>query len=202
LVKITALETLQSSSIPRGSSDEKLVNLAAEGSTMAFRMLVDRHSHYVIGIASRFLLKEEDAHEVVQDTFIRVWKHLKNYDHRSLFTTWLYSISFNLCLDKIRVNRRRREIRFEGNEMGTDDGENASHRISDTLDAESIAQAVREFAGSLSQVQRQVFILRDLQDLSVEEVCQVTGYDGSKVKSNLYHARKFIREKLLKGGYL
>lgn len=196
------METLKTSSIPQGTSDEKLVNLAAEGNTMAFRMLVERHSHYVTGIVSRFLLKEEDAHEVVQDTFIRVWKHLKNYDHRSLFTTWLYSISFNLCLDKIRVNRRRREISFAGNEMGSDDGETTSHGISDTLDAKSIARAVREFAGSLSQVQRQVFILRDLQDLSVEEVCHVTGYDSDKVKSNLYHARKFIREKLLKGGYL
>jgi RNA polymerase sigma-70 factor, ECF subfamily len=202
LIKIAALETLQSSSIPRGSSDEKLVNLAAEGNTTAFRMLVERHSRYVTGIASRFLLKEEDTHEVVQDTFIRVWKHLKNYDRRSLFTTWLYAISFNLCLDKIRVNRRRREIRFDGNEMGMDGGENSSHGMSEPLDAEFIARAVREFARSLSRIQRQVFILRDLQDLSVEEVCQVTGYDGIKVKTNLYHARKIIREKLLKGGYL
>jgi RNA polymerase sigma-70 factor (ECF subfamily) len=196
------LETLKTGSIPQGTSDEKLVNLAGEGNTMAFRMLMERHSHYVTGIASRFLLKEADAHEVVQDTFLRVWKHLKNYDRRSLFTTWLYAIAFNLCLDKIRVNRRRREISFAGNEWGVDDGEMASPGLSDTLDAASIARAIREFAGSLSQVQRQVFILRDLQDLSVEEVSQVTGYDTDKIKSNLYHARKFIREKLLKGGYL
>jgi RNA polymerase sigma-70 factor, ECF subfamily len=202
LLKIDALETLRSSSIPHGTSDEKLVNLAIEGQTMAFRMLVERHNGYVARIASRFLLKEEDAHEVVQDTFIRVWKHLQNYDHRSLFTTWLYSIAFNLCLDKIRVNRRRREISFEGNEMGTSDGETASNGMSDALDTKSIARAIREFAGSLSQVQRQIFILRDLQDLSVAEVCQVTGYDTEKIKSNLYHARKFIREKLWKGGYL
>jgi DNA-directed RNA polymerase specialized sigma24 family protein len=69
-------------------------------------------------------------------------------------------------------------------------------------DAVTIALAIRKYASGLSKVQRLVFILRDLQDLPVEEVCGITGFKPDKVKANLFHARKFLREKLLKGGYL
>ena len=200
--KQTALTSLKANSIPGGTSDENLVTLTAGGNAMAFKILVDRHSAYVTGIIARFLFNEEDTNELVQDTFIRVWKHLGAFDHRSLFTTWLYSIAFNLCLDRLRINRRRREVNLVEEAIGSYSGETGTIDQAERIDHESIVRAIREYAGSLSLVQRQVFVLRDLHDLTVEEVCQITGYDTDKVKSNLYHARKFIREKLMKGGYL
>jgi len=196
------LESVKTSAISRETSDEKLVSMAISGNALAFRMLVDRHHHYVTSIASRFLFKEDDTHEVVQDTFVRVWKHLENYDGKRLFTTWLYAIAFNLCLDKLRINRRRREVSLTEDDMGKYFGETDSGDPVKKMDTASIVRAIREYAGKLSLVQRQVFVLRDLQDLSVDDVCSITGYDADKVKSNLYHARKFMREKLVKGGYL
>ena len=65
-----------------------------------------------------------------------------------------------------------------------------------------LGKVIRSLARQLSKVQRLVFVLRDIQDLPVEEVCHITGFDAGKVKSNLYYARKFMREKLEKGGYL
>jgi RNA polymerase sigma-70 factor (ECF subfamily) len=65
-----------------------------------------------------------------------------------------------------------------------------------------LGHVIRKLAGQLSRVQKLVFVLRDIQDLPVEEVCRITGFGAGKVKSNLYYARKIIREKLEKGGYL
>jgi RNA polymerase sigma-70 factor, ECF subfamily len=184
------------------SRDENLVMLARGGNTVAFGQLIDRYRGFVARIVARFLMREEECHDVIQDTFIRVWKHLGDFDGRCLFTTWIYTIAFNLCLDRVKIIRRRREIRFPADfEPGycnpgefTDPASHADHAV--------LAQAVQTYSAGLSEVQRLVFILRDLQDLPVAEVCRVTGFTTDKVKSNLYYARKFMREKLEKGGYL
>jgi RNA polymerase sigma-70 factor (ECF subfamily) len=196
------LEYLKKSTIPQGTSDEKLVIMAMSGNTLAFTSLVERHTRYVSGIASRFLIGEDETRDVVQDTFIRVWKHLANYDGRSLFTTWLYAIVFNLCLDRIRVKKRKTEISLTEEHMGRiNEQADAVDPVND-IDSGSITRAIRNFSEELSKVQRHVFVLRDLHDLPVSEVCRLTGYDTDKVKANLYHARKFMREKLTRGGYL
>jgi len=196
------LEYLKKSTIPQGTSDEKLVNMAMSGNTLAFTSLVERHTRYVSGIASRFLMREEETRDVVQDTFIRVWKHLANYNGHTLFTTWLYAIAFNLCLDRIRVKKRKAEFRFTEENMGRIYEQADSTDPVNDIDSGSITRAIRNYSEELSMVQRHVFVLRDLHDLPVSEVCRLTGYDTDKVKSNLYHARKFMREKLTKGGYL
>lgn len=195
------MSSLQTQSIPQGARDEDLISLASSGNALAFKRLMERHWEFVTRITARFLFREEDTHEVVQDTFIRVWKNLHRYDHRGLFTTWLYSIAFNQCLDRMRINRRRMEISLDREDVSHDFREESAD-LATTLDTQSIMRAIRESAGCLSLVQRQVFVLRDLHDLSVEEVCNITGYDSDNVKSNLYHARKKIREELTKGGYL
>jgi RNA polymerase sigma-70 factor, ECF subfamily len=182
------------------NQDDKLVSLIRQGNSMAFRQLVERHSPYVSRIVSRFLFCEADSCEVVQDTFIRIWKHLGEYDGRCRFTTWVYMIAFNLCLDKTKALKRRREVRIPINlENQVEYGAEDSNRNPDHV---GLSTVIRTLSRELSKVQRLVFVLRDIQDLPVEEVCRVTGFDAVKVKSNLYYARKFIREKLEKGGYL
>jgi RNA polymerase sigma-70 factor, ECF subfamily len=182
--------------------DEKLVSLIRQGNSVAFAQLVEMHQPYITRIVSRFLFCEEDSREIVQDTFVRIWKHLGDYDGHCRFTTWIYTIAFNLCLDKTKALKRRREERFPLNyESRADYQLEAMDQITHT-DHVGLGKVVRSLAGQLSTVQRLVFVLRDIQDLPVEEVCRITGFDAGKVKSNLYYARKFIREKLEKGGYL
>jgi len=184
------------------NQDEKLVFLIRQGNSVAFGHLVERHQPYIIRIVSRFLFCEEDSREVVQDTFIRIWKHLDDYDGHCRFTTWIYTIAFNLCLDKTKALKRRREDRIPLNYETRAD---AQVEIMDQItnpDHVLLGNMIRSLALKLSKVQRLVFVLRDIQDLPVEEVCQITGFDAGKVKSNLYYARKYIREKLEKGGYL
>ncbi len=182
--------------------DEKLVEMAISGDTIAFSVLIDRHNKYVTRLAARFLLREEDISDVVQDTFIRVWKRLPDFDGRCQFTTWLYTISFNLCVDRLRSMKRKREIQLSEDMVQRYNTWIDNNDAIQKADAVTIALAIRKYASGLSKVQRLVFILRDLQDLPVEEVCGITGFKPDKVKANLFHARKFLREKLLKGGYL
>ena len=176
--------------------------MAINGNTMAFSVLVERHNKYVMRLASRFLLKEEDISDVVQDTFIKVWKRLADFDGRCQFTTWLYTISFNLCLDRLRVLKRKREIELSEDIVQSYNTWVDDNDTTQKVDAVTIALAIRNYSLDLSKVQRLVFILRDLQDLPVEEVCRITGFKPDKVKANLFHARKFMRDKLIKGGYL
>jgi RNA polymerase sigma-70 factor, ECF subfamily len=138
----------------------------------------------------------------VQDTFVRIWKHLDDYDGRCCFTTWIYTIAFNLCLDKTKALKRRREEPFPQNYENRADCQLQAMDQGAYIDHAGLGKVIRSLAGKLSTVQRLVFVLRDIQDLPVEEVCEITGFDAGKVKSNLYYARKFIREKLEKGGYL
>jgi RNA polymerase sigma-70 factor, ECF subfamily len=182
--------------------DEKLVSLIRQGNSVAFGHLFEKHQPYVTRIVSRFLFCEEDSREVVQDTFVRVWKHLDDFDGHCRFTTWIYAIAFNLCLDKTKALKRRHEDRIPLNyENRADYVSGITNQVSDPDQAE-LGQAIRTMARRLSKVQRLVFVLRDIQDMPVDEVCHITGFDAGKVKSNLYYARKFIREKLEKGGYL
>jgi RNA polymerase sigma-70 factor (ECF subfamily) len=184
------------------NQDEKLVLLIRQGNSVAFGQLVERHQPYISRIVSRFLLCEEDSREVVQDTFVRIWKHLDEYDGRCRFTTWMYKIAFNLCLDKSKAIKRRREVQIPVNFEARVEFQEAGLSHNTHPDDTDLGKVIRNLSRHLSNVQRLVFVLRDIQDLPVEEVCLITGFDSGKVKSNLYYARKFIREKLEKGGYL
>jgi RNA polymerase sigma-70 factor, ECF subfamily len=184
------------------NQDERLISLIRQGNSVAFGHLVERHRPYITRIVSRFLFREEDSREVVQDTFIRIWRHLDDFDGHCRFTTWIYTIAFNLCLDKTKAIKRRREDRIPLNdEIRADAQVDIMDQITNP-DHVLLGKVIRNLARQLSKAQRLVFVLRDIQDLPVEEVCQITGFDSVKVKSNLYYARKFMREKLQKGGYL
>jgi len=196
------LELFKQNKFIGDTRDEELVEMAIHGNTMAFSVLVERHNKYVTRLASRFLLREEDIRDVVQDTFIRVWKRLPDFDGHYRFTTWLYTISFNLCLDQLRVLKRKREIQLSEDIVLKSNTWIDDNNATQKADSAAIAQAVRKFSLGLSKVQQLIFILRDLQDLPVEEVCRITGFKPDKVKANLFHARKFMREKLIQGGYL
>jgi RNA polymerase sigma-70 factor, ECF subfamily len=184
------------------NQDDKLVSLIRQGNSMAFGHLVERHRPYVSRIVSRFLFCEEDSCEVIQDTFIRIWRHLEDYDGRCRFTTWIYTIAFNLCLDKTKALKKRREVRIPMNLENEIEYLIENRNQNSHADHTGLGMVIRIMARELSKVQRLVFVLRDIQDMPVEEVCRITGFDAGKVKSNLYYARKFIREKLEKGGYL
>lgn len=161
----------------------------------AFRQLVEEHQHYVFTIAFRVLRDEEDARDVTQETFIRVWKKLDTYDMQTKFTTWLYTIATNLAYDQLKGSSRKRQ---RLSVVGSSELESVAAPMEEEarIVNRDLAVKIAELAGGLPPKQQKVFILRDLQDLSVDEVARVLSMSVNSVKTNLCYARRSIREKM------
>jgi RNA polymerase sigma-70 factor (ECF subfamily) len=142
------------------------------------------------------LCDEEEAKDVVQESFIRVWKHISNFSLKSKFTTWLYKIVVNLCYDKMKSQKRKKAVLIRNFDKEMLDLAPYPENIEEELINKELAGLIRNIADELSTKQRIVFILRDLQDLKISEVSQILNMPESSVKTNLYHARLNIRKKL------
>ncbi|MFC1583516.1 RNA polymerase sigma factor [Candidatus Neomarinimicrobiota bacterium] len=176
---------------------EEVIVQSINGDQRAFQCLVESYQSQAYALAMRFLRDENEAQDVVQESFIRVWKHLHSFDTDRNFGTWLYKIVTNCCLDHLKALRRwRRMFRFfereEENSVelpGTGSVENEAHN-------RDLSRIIHKLVAILPRKQGTVFTLRDLQNLSVDEVAEVTGLSPGSVKTNLHYARRTIRKKL------
>jgi RNA polymerase sigma-70 factor, ECF subfamily len=170
-----------------------IITKSKSGDLNAFTTLVEKTQQYAYALALRMLCHHEDANDVVQESFIRVWKHLPKYKSKIKFTTWLYKIVTNLCLDQLKSRKRRGRIFVE---------EEKIHQIAQENEcpferSEAILQ-IERLSEQLTPKQKTVFVLRDLQDLEMDEIAKITGFTKNVIKSNLYLARMNIRNKLRK----
>jgi RNA polymerase sigma-70 factor, ECF subfamily len=177
---------------------ENLIEDAQKGNVTAFEKIVKYHQSYIYAIAFRFLCDENDAEDVVQESFIRIWNHLKVFDPSMKFTTWMYKIVVNLCYDKAKSNKRRIRVfsRFNDNSLKEDCIDSTD--MEQELENKEIAVLIKSIADGLSEKQRMIFLLRDFQDLTIQEVVDITGMSESGIKTNLFFARQNIRKKLAK----
>lgn len=170
-----------------------MADLAA-GGTDALDELVRRHQEKVLALALRTLGDPEAARDVAQETFVKVFRSARRYQPAAKFTTWLYRIAVNCCLDLMR--RRRPAANVDDLAIPVAE-ESASDRV---IQAET-ARAVREAIESLPERQRLVVILHRFQGLSHREVAQVTGWSNSAVESLLTRAYVMLRERLARSGF-
>jgi len=176
--------------------EQDLVLEAKGGDPDAFEKLVRLRRSFVFSLAVRLLYDEEEAKDVVQECFLRVWRHLYNYDPAVRFTTWLYKITVNLCLDRLRTAKRRKLVFSAG---GNDERIRGIPEQQDLERAQTnreLVAIIKGLTAHLPEKQRLVFTLRDLQDLSVDEVVEITGLSRESVKTNLHYARRAIRSLL------
>jgi RNA polymerase sigma-70 factor (ECF subfamily) len=180
---------------PLESVSKEIVIRSRKGDRDAFRDLVETHQGYAFRLAFRLLWDEELSKDTVQETFLRVWQNRHRLDPDRRFTTWLYQIVTRLCYDRIRSEVRYRK-RIDT--AATDPSVSWYGQVSAEEEESNreLAGQIRRLAETLSPKQREVFILRDLEDRSIKEVARITGMSRGSVKSNLWHARSRIRGKI------
>lgn len=173
---------------------QKIIQKIKAGDQNAFRHLVEKHQQYAFRLAFRILCNEEEAKDMVQESFIKIWKNIDKYDTKMKFTSWMYKIVTNSALDRMRVLKRQIGIRLD--QVSDLIISNSSGNPNTQLDNNELAQIITTLAHGLSEKQRLVFVMRDLEGFSSEETQEILELAETSVKSNLYHARKAIKEKL------
>jgi RNA polymerase sigma-70 factor (ECF subfamily) len=175
------------------SQIQTLVRLSIGGDRHAFGEIVREYQQMAYSVAVRLLWDPHDAEDAVQEAFVRIWKSLHSFKPASRFSTWMYTIVTNVCLDVLRTRKRQlSDLPDSLTEPAGQEGEDPS----DVVAGRDLLRILHILAESLPARQRLVFTLRDLQDLSIRDVVRITGLSAASVKTNLHLARRRLRRTL------
>ncbi len=174
---------------------QQIIHQIKRGNQSGFRLLVEQYQSYAFKLAFRIVCNEEDAKDVVQESFIKIWRNISNYNTSTKFTTWMYKIVTNSAIDLYRKNERQNSISLD--ESINTVSEAQQNYTNKNQDNKELSFLIKKMADGLPEKQRLVFVLRDLQEMDSREVQEILEISETMVKSNLYHARKTIKEKLL-----
>lgn len=187
-------------------TDEALMIRFQRGDRAAFTQLVRRHQTGLYNFAFRQLRAPQLAEDVVQETFVRVVQNATEFKHEARFSTWVYTITRNLCIDQLRKRALRKHPSLDEPRRGEEsDGPTLGEQTADTRGnanvervatgselKERIAAAVDE----LPDDQREVFLLRELSNLPFKEIAEITGVPENTVKSRMRYALERLQAKL------
>jgi RNA polymerase sigma-70 factor (ECF subfamily) len=181
----------------RNESDEELVRRAQQDDERAFGELVRRYESKVYSLALKMLRNPEDAEDVLQDTFLRAYRGIKSFQGNSTFSTWIYRITANSALMRLRKRQLPTVSIDDADERETpiNIADWAPGPVEQMLNQET-QNAMAEAIESLPAEFRQVFVLRDLEELSNAEVADILDLSVAAVKSRLHRARLKIRNRL------
>jgi RNA polymerase sigma-70 factor (ECF subfamily) len=188
----------------RDESDEGLMLRYKAGDVRAFELLLARHRKPVFNFLLRSAGNAAQAEDLLQEVFLRVIKGAHGYERQAKFTTWLYTIARNLCVDAARRGKHRQAKSLDA-PLGTDDPNGATlldvvedktagpdHRV---LDKELSGKLYAAIA-KLSEEQREVFLMREFQDLPFKEIAVIVGCPENTVKSRMRYALEKLRQEL------
>ncbi len=181
--------------------EAKLIKESQQGSIKSFEQLILRYQDQAYRTAYGMLGNPEDAKDATQESFIKIYKSLKNFKFQSNFSTWMYRIVHNTCLDIIRKQKRRKEIPMETkNNLNNNGYEIPLKDLSDgpeaLLEYEFVKKEIKKCIVELPAEYQGVIILRDIENLSYEEIAKVLNISEGTVKSRLNRGRKQLRQRL------
>jgi len=182
-------------------SDRAAIARACAGEAEGFRVLVDRYSRKVFRLAYRMTRNQQDAEDVVQETFLRAYRRLKQFESRSSFGTWIFRIAVNSALD---LNRKLG--RFEPAEQQNPGPEAGAEALAQLPASEpapdrlllsgELKRKVESVLAGLSTQVRTAFVLRHYEGMSIEQIGSVLGLKGSATKNSIYRAVQKLRKEL------
>lgn len=182
------------------ATDRELLSRLAGDDELALAEIVARKSRHLVQVVGRILGDAEEARDVVQVAFFKLWESRGRYDPKFSPNTWIYRIATNLAIDHWRSRRSREEqrepvrfhlVRTAAMAEGADAG-----ALADLKDGE-VERIFRELAVELTEKQRLVFVLRELEGLPSSEVAEIAGCEESTVRNHLFNARKTLRTLLV-----
>jgi RNA polymerase sigma-70 factor, ECF subfamily len=203
-LRVSDASNAKQARIREAEEDRALIARAQANDVAAFRQLVERHQRRAFAIALGLVRDENDARELVQDAFLRVYRGLNSFQGGSSFFTWLYRIITNLSIDLIRKPGRQLadidEARFE-----SDESQEAEFPLLSRVDGSDPVDVVRrrEIAGRLQAAldalppyHRGVIVMREIEGLSYEEMAQAMNVSKGTIMSRLFHARQKLQKAL------
>jgi RNA polymerase sigma-70 factor (ECF subfamily) len=180
------------------ADDAALVAQARTGDQEAFRALVERHSRPVFRLAYRMTGNEEDAEDVVQETFLRAYRRLDQFEMKSQVGSWLHRIAANCAYDQLRSRVRRKEDPLEAEpDEGPSPALPSQTPAPDRLVwSAEVGRKVKTAMGRLSHVEKSAFVLRHYEGLTMEEIGGVLGVEANAAKHTVFRAVRKLREAL------
>ena len=180
------------------SSDRDLLLAVRDGDERALDELIGRKTKPLIQLVQRILGDLEEARDVVQVTFFKVWENRKKFDERWSPNTWIYRIASNLAIDHLRSRKSRERSHEPVKQHLRQVADANSSRDLAGLQHSEVAAIFRELSAGLSEKQRMVFLLREMEGLSSPEVAGIIGCRESTVRNHLFNARKYLRRELVR----
>lgn len=184
--------------------DRAVIEQVLAGDNDAFGILVERYQTKIYNLALRMCGNEDDAFDLAQESFLRAWRNLGSFQFESAFSTWLFRLCSNICLDFLRAKKRRAAVSLtmtddEGEENQLelpDPGKTPEEAVFAAEDRELLTRALNELPAD----QREILTLRAIDDLSYSEIARILNLQEGTVKSRLSRARTALRKKLLQIG--
>jgi RNA polymerase sigma-70 factor, ECF subfamily len=173
--------------------DLQLIEECRGGNFNNFRKLVELTTPFAYSVAFRMLGDDDQAKDVIQETMVTIWQKLKKIKTAEVYKTWIYRIVVNKCYDQMR--KRKRNPEFVADDLTWNLIANRiSEEPSSALENKETTMIITLLTEHLSARQKTVFVLSDLEEMSNDEISEITGISKSAVKSNLHYARKSISE--------
>jgi RNA polymerase sigma-70 factor, ECF subfamily len=181
-------------------NEQKIIEQAKQGDKAALSHLVNTYSERIFNLALRILRKKEDAEDILQETFLTVIEKLHTFDGRSSFFTWIYRIATNASLMRLR----KKKLVFQDFAEDDDYNDSVESRVfidwtqdpSINLYDQEVKLKIEEAVNKLSDIYRSVFVLRDIEGLSIKETSAILNITEENVKIRLRRARQFLRDYL------
>lgn len=181
-------------------SDSMVISRARRGEQAAFGELLSRYRAPVFNLCLRMLKNRDDAEDIAQEVFIKVFGMLERYDERYAFRSWLFKIAANQCIDFIRKNRVKllsldEPMKYQGEEIDREFPD-ARETPDEELERSQLGEILMEIAGELPPHYRSMIVLRHQEQLSYDEIAEILDLPLGTVKARIHRARAMMKEKL------
>lgn len=177
-------------------NDNELIQSVINGNTHAFRFLVEQNKNLVWHMVLRMVKQTEDAEDLCQDVFIRVFKDLKKFRGDSKLSTWIASITYNVCIDYLRKKGREKlDFTADPDYIKEESDFNTPGRMMNLAEIKNI---VNNLIDQMPLHYRSVMTLFHLEEMSYKEIGEITGMPEGTIKSYLNRGREFIKERIIK----